>query len=355
MLEDIRAERIKKKTALEEAGLNPYPIAVDASEAIDLILDDWKKHAKKKVTTTAIGRIFALRGQGKVIFLDLKDETGAIQVVFKSDVAKNFDLIKDNLDIGDFISATGKCFVTKRGEKSIEASEIKVISKSLRPIPSEYYGVVDPETRLRQRYLELLINPKTTEIFYKKAKFWSAIRSFLTNAGFLEVETPVLESIPGGAEARPFTTHHNALDIDMYLRISLEISLKKVMIGGFERIFEIGRVFRNEGIDAEHLQDYTAMEFYWAYQDYNGLMDFTEEMYKSLIKATVGGLETQRNGKTIDWSKKWGKIDYFEFFLKETEKRDVIVQIEVWDRFDCWSDYWLVHPYNPKNNVNFTP
>lgn len=317
MLEDIRAERLKKRQNLERAGLNPYPATVSRTATNAQITKDWAKYTKK-TSISAVGRIFSIRGQGKLIFIDLKDESGPIQIVFKSDTAKNFELIKDNLDIGDFISASGKCFKTKRGEKSIEAKEVKIIAKSLRPIPSEYYGISDPETRQRQRYLELLTNPEVKEIFYKKAKFWNTWRTIMAENDFLEVETPVLEHVPGGADAEPFITHHNALDIEMYLRISLEISLKKLMVGGYERVFEIGRIFRNEGIDAEHLQDYTQIEFYWAYQNYEGLMSFVEKTYKRIIKTTTGTLKTNLGEKTIDWSKAWPRIDYFSFFKKET-------------------------------------
>jgi len=317
MIDDIRSERLKKRKNLTDAGLDPYPASVKRTALNAEVIKNWPKYSKA-TTTTVVGRIFSIRGQGKMIFLDLKDQSGSIQVVFRANIGKNFELIRDNLDIGDFVSATGKCFKTKRGEKSIEAKELRIISKALRPIPSEYYGVTDTETRLRQRYLELLTDPNTKQVFIKKAKFWATWRSIMLANDFLEVETPILEHIPGGADAEPFITHHSALGIDMYLRISLEISLKKLMVGGFERVFEIGRIFRNEGIDAEHLQDYTQIEFYWAYQDYEGLMKFTQSAYKKVIKATTGALKTKIGNKTIDWSKKWPRIDYFSFFKKET-------------------------------------
>ena len=317
MLEDIRQERIKKRQNLQSAGFDPYPANVKRTATNAEIIKDWSKFVKK-TTTTIVGRVFAVRGQGKLIFLDVKDESAGIQIVFKQDSGKNFELVRDNLDIGDFVQASGKCFVTKRGEKSIEAKELLIIIKALRPIPSEYYGVTDPETRQRQRYLELLINPEVKESFYKKATFWNTWRTIMLENGFLEVETPALEHIPGGADAEPFITHHNALDIEMYLRISLEISLKKLMVGGYERVFEIGRIFRNEGIDAEHLQDYTQIEFYWAYQNYEGLMSFIEKAYKRIIKATTGSLKTKLGDSTIVWARAWPRIDYFAFFKKET-------------------------------------
>ncbi len=314
MLDDLIAERLKKRIRLEDAGLDPYPATVKRTVTIAEILEKWKLGAK----ATAVGRIFAIRGQGGVCFLDIKDASGGVQIVFRKDNAKQFDLIRSAIDIGDFISATGKEFVTKKGERSIDATDVSMVTKSLRPIPSEWYGVENVETRLRQRYLELLIKPEVREMFMQKTRFWNTFRQELIEIGFLEVETPALELIPGGADAEPFITHHKALDIDMYLRISLELPLKKLLVGGFEKVFEIGRIFRNEGIDAEHLQDYTQLEFYWAYQDYEGLMKFLEKLYKRLVKATTGKLKTVRDGQTIDWGKKWQRVDYFTVFKEHT-------------------------------------
>jgi lysyl-tRNA synthetase class 2 len=175
----------------------------------------------------------------------------------------------------------------------------------LRPIPSQHFGIEDAETKLRKRYLDLLLSPELREMFRKKTQFWATFRTELIKAGFLEVETPVLELTPGGADAEPFKTHHNALDIDMTMRISLELPLKRLMVGGFDKVFEIGRIFRNEGISPEHLQDYTQLEFYWGYADYKDLMKFIEKLYKKVIQNTVGSLTTTRNGNTINWGGKW--------------------------------------------------
>lgn len=317
-LDQIRQERIKKLELLKEEGVNPYPNKSTRTDTIQGILENWKKYTTAKNITVA-GRIFARRGQGGIFFIDLKDEKGKIQVVLNKQTTNTFDLIKDTLDIGDFIEVRGKAFVTQKGEKSVEAQKVQILTKSLRPMPSEHFAIKDEETRLRQRYLDLLLHPELRELFRQKTKFWNAVRTFLTDQGFFEVETPVLETVTGGAEARPFKTHHNALDIDMYMRISLELPLKRLLVGGFEKVFEIGRVFRNEGIDADHLQDYTQLEFYWAYANYQDLMKLVEKLYKTIIKETTGGLTTTYQGNKINWGKKWGILDYCDEFKKVTK------------------------------------
>ncbi|MDO8601808.1 MAG: lysine--tRNA ligase [bacterium] len=318
MLDDIIKERLKKRDNLEKAGKDVYPASVKRTHTASDVVTNWSALLRKKSKVTVVGRVFAIRGQGGISFLDIKDEFGALQAVASKNKTKDFTIVRDNLDIGDFIEATGSLFVTKKGEKSVDVKTWRVITKSIRPIPSEWYGIADPETRLRQRYLELLLNSEARELFRKKSVFWQSVREFLKTNGFLEVETPVLQSIAGGADAEPFGTHMNALDIDLSLRISLELPLKKLLVAGYEKVFEIGRVFRNEGIDAEHLQDYSQMEYYWAYQDYEGGMEFVEKMYKYAIKQTLGTLKTKRGDIVIDWGKKWPHFDYFEIFKKHT-------------------------------------
>lgn len=319
MLQDLISERQKKLAHLKASGLDSYPTRVERTHRISEVRQLFQKLTRSKEKICVAGRLSSIRDQGKVIFWDIKDETDSLQVVLKKDSLGNFDLVKTTADRGDFFSITGSVFKTARGEKSIEAKEVKVISKSLRPIPTDWYGVEDVETRLRKRYLDLLLNPEVKEIFRKKAIFWQAFRGELLKAGFLEVETPVFEVTPGGAEAEPFKTHLNALDTDFYLRISPELPLKKLLVGGFEKVFEIGRIFRNEGIDREHLQDYTQLEFYWAYSDYTELMKFIEKLYKSVIKKTVGSLATNYQGRKINWSKKWGRVNYVEAFKKANQ------------------------------------
>ncbi len=317
MLENLMAERKKKLEQYKKIG-NPYPAEIKRDYEIGQILKDFNDFEKNKNIFFVVGRIFSLRNQGKIIFADFKDESGSIQLVFNEKETKDFKILNEVLDIADFIEVCGEVFRTKRGEKSILVKNARVISKSLRPLPAAWYGLEDTEIRFRKRYLDILMHPETKEVFYKKTIFWEAIRGFLKNAKFLEVETPVLENIPGGAEAEPFITHHNALDSDFYLRISLELPLKKLLVAGYEKVFEIGRVFRNEGIDREHLQDYTQMECYWAYKNYEDMMKFIETLYKEVIKKTFGTLEIQSNGCLIDWGKEWKKIEYTEIFKNET-------------------------------------
>lgn len=318
MIEQLIKERIKKLENFKKAGINPYPARVKRTHLISEALANFTKLVRSKKTVFLTGRIVGLRVQGGLFFADIKDQSGKIQAVVKKDnLKKSFQLFADNLDIGDFIECGGVLTKTKRGERSIEVKKIKLLVKSIRPLPDQRHGLEDIETRLRQRYLDLLLRPDVREMFVRKNIFWQSIRHYLENNSFLEVETPVLELIPGGAEAEPFKTHHRALNTDFYLRISLELPLKKILVGGLEKVFEIGRVFRNEGIDAEHLQDYTQCEFYWAYADYHQLMDFVERLYKFVIKTTTGKLKTVFKGRVINWSGKWPRYDYYTLFKKQ--------------------------------------
>lgn len=316
MLEDLKNERLEKLKKIKNKGIDPYPARAPRTLAIGEALQKFGALSKARKTLFLAGRVMSIRDQGGVVFLDLKDESGQIQAVLKKEDLEDFDFLKSVLDRGDFLSVKGPLFKTKKGQESIEARGVSILGKGISPLPAEWYGIEETETRFRQRYLDLLINKETRELFRKKAEFWNEFRRVLLGAGFLEVETPVFESTPGGAEAEPFKTHHNALDTDFYLRISLELPLKKLLVGGFEKVFEIGRIFRNEGIDREHLQDYTQLEFYWAYADYNDMMAMVEKMYKSVIKKTIGGLSSTYGGRKINWAKKWKKVDYVEEFKK---------------------------------------
>src|SRR3989344_1014069 len=319
MLEDLIGERKRKLQQLTAAGFYPYPEYVRRTHTIHEALADYKKFVAEKKSIFICGRIIGMRYQGKIVFYDVVDETGKIQVVMRvDDFSQNFELFRSNLDIGDFIEIGGTLFETQKQEKSILVSSLRPIAKSFLAVPSHFYGLEDIETRLRKRYLDIFVHPETKELFIKKNIFWQTFRDYLKKRGFLEVETPVLEAMPGGAEAEPFQTHHNALDQDFYLRISLEIALKKLLVAGYEKVFEIGRIFRNEGIDAEHLQDYTQLEFYWAYVDYKDLMKTIEKMYKKVIQAVIGQLVTRNGEATIHWSKKWPKEDNFKIFKEKT-------------------------------------
>jgi lysyl-tRNA synthetase class 2 len=322
MLEDIVKERRKKLDAIRAAGIDPYPARVARSFDIAHAVEDFETLEKSAKKIALAGRIKSLRDQGKIIFIDIADETGKIQLVLKDENLKDLEFWRSVLDLGDFVSATGPLFSTKRGEKSLEVAKLQMASKSLLPLPGNWAGLEDEDVRLRKRYLDLVATVDLRELFRKKMVFWDTFRNALTKEGFLEVELPVLENLPGGAEAEPFKTHHNALDTDFFLRISLELPLKKLLVGGFDKVFEIGRIFRNEGIDREHLQDYTQLEFYWAYHDYNDLMALTEKIFKEVIQKTCGGMTTMRDGKEIDWSKKWERVDYVEMFKKANQGLD---------------------------------
>lgn len=316
MIEALRDERLKKLARVKDAGLLAYPAESKRTHTLGDARKDFPKLSKGKKKIYLAGRVWSIRDQGNIIFLDLGDESGRMQGVIMKKKLKDFSLWKNSLDRGDFIQISGILFKTKKGEQSLEIRELKLLSKALLPIPAERYGVEDDELRLRRRYLEILTDKDVADTFRKKAVFWTTFREYLLNEGFMEVETPVLESVTGGAEAEPFKTHLKALDIDLFLRISLELPLKKLIVAGYEKVFEIGRIFRNEGIDKEHLQDYTQLEFYWAFHEYEDLMTLIEKMYKAVVKKTTGGFKTTYEGNKIDWGKKWKKVDYVDSFKK---------------------------------------
>ena len=318
-LEDIRAERLKKVADLKKEGVNPYPAESRRTFKIGEIIADFAAHESGAGAVSIAGRLMALREHGGATFADIADASGTMQALFKQDVlGETYGTVVARLDVGDIIELSGKAFTTKRGEKTIEAAGISVLAKSLRPLPEKWHGLVDIEERLRRRYLDLLMSAEEREIFIKKSKFWQAAREFMLSENFLEVETPVLEQIPGGADAEPFATHLNALNIDLYLRISLELPLKRLIVGGYEKVFEIGRIFRNEGIDREHLQDYTQLECYWAYADYNQMMELVARMYKQMISAALGSLQHEWNGENINWDGNWPIIEYADIFKTQT-------------------------------------
>lgn len=320
-LEEIRNTKIEKIEKLKKAGVDPYPSSSGRNISVAETIDNFDKFSEEKKELTLAGRVMARREHGGSIFFDLRDQAGKIQGFIKEDIVgkDSFTQFLELVDIGDFIEIRGILFKTKKEEKTLEVKGFKILSKALLPLPEKWHGLQDIEERLRKRYLDLIMNPVERELFVKKAKFWQATRSFLLKEGGLEVETPVLEQIPGGADAEPFSTHLNALDIDLYLRISPELSLKKLIVAGYEKVFEIGRIFRNEGIDREHLQDYTQMEMYWAYTDYHQLMDIVEELIKETIRATIGDLTHESSGQKIDWGSEWKKYDYYKEFEKYTD------------------------------------
>ena len=347
-IEELRKIRIEKIKKLETVGILAYPAKTNRTHTIAEALKNFSKLVKAKKRVVLVGRIMAQRGHGGATFLNiydgsLKQDTGkvsaeislddnkpisvitsgfgTIQVLLKKDKLgeKGYQFFLDIFDIGDFVEIKGTLFTTKRGEKTIEAEDYKMLSKALLPLPEKWHGLQDVEEKLRKRYLDILFNPEIKEMIEKRAIFWNSVREFLIEKWFLEVETPILETIPGGADARPFITHHNVLDMDLYLRISMgELWQKKLMVAGFEKTFEIGRQFRNEGMDAEHLQDYTQMEFYWAYADFEEGMKLVEEMYKYVVKKTFGTLKFKIKDFNVDFGKKWEKYDYISTVAKHT-------------------------------------
>jgi lysyl-tRNA synthetase class 2 len=304
MREDLLKTKLDKLENIKQAGLDPYPEKSQKDFGNGEVLEDFEKLAGKEINLA--GRVKSFRPMGGSTFAHIEDGSGQIQIFLnkKNIDPEKYKLFIKSIEVGDFIQASGKLFKTKQDEKTLEVSDWQMLSKNMRPIPNEYYGLKDTEALLRKRYLDLMMNPETREIFRKKNIFWQTIRGFLTKEGFLEVQTPVLEHIPGGAEAEPFVTHHNALDEDFYLRISLELALKRLLVGGFEKVFEIGRVFRNEGIDRAHLQEFDSMEFYWAYADLEKGMELAGNLFRKIVKSVTGGLITEYENEKIDWSKK---------------------------------------------------
>ena len=293
--------------------MDPYPISVSKDYSIAEVLARFEALEHDAATVAIVGRVMARRGQGGIVFVDLFDGTGRMQTVLQKDDmdAALFELFNDAADIGDFIQVTGVPFTTKRGERSIKAATWKMAAKSLLPIPDEWYGLKDEEKLQRERYLDILLNADVRPMFERRSKFWSAIRQFMTERGFMEVETPILETSPGGADARPFITHHNALDIDVYMRISAgELWQKVLLVAGFPKVFEVGRIFRNEGQSREHAQDYTQLEFYQAYSDYREGMRMITEMYRHIVKEVYGKYSFEINGMAVDLADEWMVIDY---------------------------------------------
>ncbi len=315
--EEIRDERLRKLNLLKERGINPYPASFDVSHSVEEAVRDFKKLSKKKSLTLA-GRVMAVRGQGAIVFINFSDGTGTFQALFKKGEMPDdrLELFSLAADIGDFVGVKGKLFVTKRGEKTILVKEWTMLSKSLRQLPDKWHGLQDIEERVRRRYLDTVMSPESKEKFLLKSKIISEIRVFLNEAGYLEMETPVLQPVYGGATAMPFTTHHNALDIDLFLRISPELYLKRLLIGGFPKVYELSRNFRNEGVSPTHNPEFTMLEFYEAWSDSKKQMVFVEKMIKSLVKKIFKKNNIIYAEKKIDFSKKFAAVSYFDLLKR---------------------------------------
>ena len=310
-LDELRKVRIEKLEKIKRLGINPYPSKTP--ERIEIL-----KAVKKKEGSVAVaGRLMGRRSHGKIVFSDLRDESGQIQLAFKEDALdkKTWALLQ-LLDIGDFVWVSGDLFVTKAGELTVQINKLILLSKSIRPLPSEHFGFKDEEERYRQRYVDLILNQDVKEVFVKRAKVIKYLREFMDKSDFLEVETPVLQPIYGGASAKPFITHHNALDTDLYLRISDELYLKRLIVGGFEKVYEISKVFRNEGIDRSHNPEFTMMEFYWSYANYEDLILYSEKMFSYVIKGLYNSTVVKNGDEELNFTPPWPRKTFRDLLLK---------------------------------------
>ncbi len=315
-LSEVLQVRRDKLEALKAEGKNPFRITTyERTATAKQIVDEFESLEGK--TVSIAGRIMSKRGMGKASFIDVSDATGRVQSYVRQDHvgAEDYADFK-KWDIGDIIGVTGEVFRTQKGEISVKADKIQLLSKSLLPLPEKWHGLKDTELRYRQRYVDLIINPDVRDTFVKRSKIITAIRGFLDAKGFLEVETPVLHTIAGGAAARPFITHHNALDIDMYMRIALELHLKRLIVGGFDKVYEIGRVFRNEGIDTRHNPEFTLLELYEAYTDFHGMMDITEGLVRHCAHEVLGTGVIQYGDVEIDLDKPFQRLTMMEAVKK---------------------------------------
>ncbi|MBU2545265.1 lysine--tRNA ligase [Patescibacteria group bacterium] len=320
-IDEIKKIRLKKLKGIEGAGLLGYPGEVKRTHTSKESLDNFSKLSKSKEELFLVGRIMSLRQHGGLLFSNIEDGSGGIQILFKKDSLglKGYKFFLDHFDVGDFIQVKGELFKTKRGEKSLQVNDYKMLTKSLLPLPEKWHGIKDIDDRFRKRYLDLIFNPDVKEKLILRSKIIKELGFFMQDKGFLEVETPILQPVYGGATAKPFKTRLNALDMDLYLRISPELYLKRLLVGGFEKVYEIGRCFRNEGMDRAHNPDFTMLEFYWAYADYKELMKFTEEMFGHLFKKLFGKLEIEYEGKKINFKPSWKRVEYSEIFRKHTK------------------------------------
>lgn len=320
-IEELRASRLKKLEALKARGASAYPSSSSRTHDLKKVISSFDSLESARTVVTVAGRVMSSRGQGALVFFDLYDGTARFQAVIKLPESGEETLAFYNefVDIGDFVEVTGTLFITRSGQQSIQATGIAMLSKALLPLPDKYHGLQDEELRMRERYIDILTNQELRELFEKKAKFWDVVRTFLKERGFLEVETPTLEVTTGGAEARPFATHHYDFDLDVFMRISVgELWQKRLMAAGFPRTFEIGRTYRNEGSSPEHVQEFTNCEFYMAYADYRDGMRLVQELYRTIAEKVFGTTSFTTRGHTFDFADEWKQIDYREEILRQT-------------------------------------
>jgi lysyl-tRNA synthetase class 2 len=324
-IEQLIANRRAKLDSLRSSGHEPYPTRFRVDQSIQQVRNQYDEKSSEELEAEEpririAGRIRAQRGHGKVIFIDLSDGAAKLQLYVRRNNLDDstWEVVK-LLDLGDFVGVEGKLFRTRAGELSVAVDSLQIISKSLRPLPEKYRGLADRETRARQRYLDMIANPETCASFRQRSKIISSLRRFFEEHGFIEVETPMMQPIPGGATARPFSTHHNTFDIELFLRIAPELYLKRLIVGGFERVYEVNRNFRNEGVSTRHNPEFTMLEFYWAYADYELLMDFTEELITTLAMETVGSLQLQWGEHQIDLSRPWRRLSLREAIFAHSD------------------------------------
>ncbi len=320
-LTDQELSRLRNLEGLIAAGIDPYPARARRTHTTAAARDLFERGGAGEQQVSVAGRVKRVRVMGKMSFADLEDGAGVIQIVLRRDNLPEGvydDLWKKLVDLGDFVSATGPLFVTKTGELSVQVHELDFLSKALKPMPDKWHGVRDPEKRYRRRYVDLLANPPVRDIFRTRAAIVRALRAYLDGEDFLEVETPVLQPVYGGAAARPFVTHHNQLHQDLYLRISFELYLKRLIVGGYDRVYEIGRDFRNEGVSFKHNPEFTQLEFYEAYADYNDVMRRTEQMLAYVAQQVLGGLAITWQGHEIDLTPPWRRIPLRQAILDAT-------------------------------------
>lgn len=316
---DQVAQRIEHRDRLKGAGFSPYGNRFQRSHLIQELLLKYNTLEGEDAGTEVVsiaGRLMAFRGHGKAAFADLVDVSGKIQIHFKSDILGEKYECVEWLDLGDIIGVRGIIFRTKRGELTVKVKSFETLGKCLIPLPEKWHGLRDVEIRYRQRYLDLFVNPEIRELFVLRSRMISEIRKFLDSRGFLEVETPVMAPIAGGATARPFVTHHNALDIDLYLRIATELYLKRLIVGGLEKVYEIGRIFRNEGISTRHNPEFTMMELYQAYGDYNDMMELTESLISHLVEELLNTYEVHYGDKIINFKPPFARLGFAELLLR---------------------------------------
>ncbi len=338
-IDEIRENRLKKLSELKEKGIDPYPIESKQDYTLAEVRANFaklsggstsssptsgsgsgpSKSSKSKKTLTLVGRVLSLRPQGAIIFFDFNDGTGKLQGLLKKEEKisdEDFDLFANYVDIGDFVEVTGSLFTTTRGEESIQVAKWRMLAKSLRPLPEKWHGLQDVEERFRRRYLDLIANEEVKKRFITRSNIIRELRTNLEKEGFIEVETPVLQELAGGASAEPFKTHHNALDCDFFLRIAPELFLKKLLIGGFPKVYEISRNFRNEGIDVTHNPEFTSLEYYESWSDSEKQRAFAEKIFKNIVKKVFGDTAITFDGNSIDFGKKFNVISFFDLLKR---------------------------------------